>query len=90
MRELKHCPFCGGKAIFNIISNFSTHTTVGYEYTIKCSECGCSPFKESGRLEIRMSETSGEIYLTDETQVKQSRLVEAWNTRTTEKGGASE
>ncbi len=85
--KLSPCPFCGGKAIFDIISTFYTHTSVGYEYTIKCSECGCSPFKERARLEICMSENSGEIYPTGETQVKQSRLVKAWNRRTTEKGG---
>ena len=85
---LKPCPFCGGKAIFSIISNVSTHTEIGYEYTIKCSKCGCSPFKEITKINVCMSEKDGSLYATSETQVRQQELVKVWNTRTlTEKGG---
>ena len=38
-RELKPCPFCGGKADFKIRSNISSHSEVGFDFTIKCSEC---------------------------------------------------
>lgn len=30
MGKLKPCPFCGEKAIFNVISNNSTHYSVGF------------------------------------------------------------
>lgn len=37
--ELKPCPFCGGKADFKTKSNLSRHWEVGFDFTIKCSEC---------------------------------------------------
>lgn len=37
--ELKPCPFCGRKAEFKIRSNLSSHSEVGFDFTIKCSEC---------------------------------------------------
>ena len=86
--KLKPCPFCGGEAIFSISSNISTHTKVAYEYTIKCSQCGCTPIKQKEVLEICMCPHTGELYATGESQVKQSRMVGDWNTRTQQKGGA--
>lgn len=37
--ELKPCPFCGGKADFKTKSNLSSHSEVGFDFTIKCREC---------------------------------------------------
>lgn len=37
--ELKPCPFCGGGADFKTKSNLSSHSEVGFDFTIKCSEC---------------------------------------------------
>lgn len=39
--KLKPCPFCGGKAVFQIKSNGSSHYDVHFEFTIKCQKCGC-------------------------------------------------
>ena len=38
--ELKPCPFCGGGADFKTKSNLSSHSEVGFDFAIKCSECG--------------------------------------------------
>lgn len=35
MEELKKCPFCGGKAVFNTISNSSSHHGVGFDFEIR-------------------------------------------------------
>lgn len=38
--ELKPCPFCGRTADFETKGNISNHTEVGFDFTIKCGECG--------------------------------------------------
>ena len=37
--ELKPCPFCGGRARFRVSTNKSTHSNVGFDFNIECSEC---------------------------------------------------
>lgn len=37
--ELKPCPFCGGKAIFETFSLNNTSFSVGFKYEIRCEEC---------------------------------------------------
>ena len=39
MAELKPCPFCGGKAGFRKLENYTTSDSVGYEFNITCSVC---------------------------------------------------
>lgn len=38
--ELKPCPFCGGDAEFETKSNLSSHSEVGFDFAVKCSDCG--------------------------------------------------
>ena len=38
--ELKPCPFCGGMANFETEGNTSNHHKVGFDFKIKCRECG--------------------------------------------------
>lgn len=38
--KLLPCPFCGGKGIFTTISNESDHYCVGFEFKVKCEDCG--------------------------------------------------
>ena len=38
--ELKPCPFCGGEAEFETKGDISNYTEVGFDFTIKCGECG--------------------------------------------------
>lgn len=86
--KLKPCPFCGGNAIFSVISNFSNHQYVGFDYTIKCSECGCSPFETNTRAEYFLSKNNGDIIIEGTSQIRQQELVKKWNNRPTEKGGS--
>ena len=88
--KLKPCPFCGGKAIFQVISNFSNNVYVGFDYTIKCSKCGCSPFEKLTRAEYFLSQKDGDIIIESSSQIRQQNLVKKWNDRPTEKGGASD
>ena len=86
--KLKPCPFCGGKAIFSVKSNFSNHQYIGFGYTIKCSKCGCSPFTTITTAEYLLSQYNGDIIIESTSQIRQQELVEKWNNRSTEKGGA--
>lgn len=85
--DLKPCPFCGGKAVFETISNSSYHQGVRFGYTIKCSKCGCTPFKDNSEMSVFLAK-DGDVIRTAESQVRQERLVKEWNNRPTEKGGA--
>ena len=40
--KLKPCPLCGGKAKFRTISNRSSHSNVGFDFTIECVKCKTS------------------------------------------------
>lgn len=88
--SLKLCPFCGGKAIFKVLSNFSNNVYVGFDYTIECSKCGCSPFEKPTRAEYFLSERNGDIIIEATSQIRQQELVKKWNNRPTEKGGVQE
>lgn len=39
-KELKTCPFRGGKAIFKTTSNRASHSEVGFTFKIRCEKCG--------------------------------------------------
>ena len=43
MIELKPCPFCGGKAVWEEDSDIFGDLVLT-AYKIKCSKCWCSPF----------------------------------------------
>lgn len=38
--KLEPCPFCGGKAIFNVISNTTNHCSAGFGFEVECEDCG--------------------------------------------------
>ena len=40
--KLKPCPFCGGKAKFRTILNYSSHSNVGFDFVIECVKCKTS------------------------------------------------
>lgn len=76
MEELKACPFCGGKAVFCTELNKSSHTDVGYEFSIKCSRCGIkSPFRYG--VSFHLNE-NGEIHPTTD---KRDKAIAEWNRR---------
>ena len=75
--ELKPCPFCGGRADFEIIGNTSNYLEVGFDFIIKCSECGIhNPRRHKVTL---LLENSGQIStIIDERQ----EAIDGWNRRT--------
>ena len=79
MAELKHCPFCGGKAEFVTNSSGYQNDSRLIGFHIKCTKCGIEHQK---RYEVRVSlGRNGEI-VTDLDQRKDA--VDAWNKRKTE------
>lgn len=76
MEELKNCPFCGGKAVFNTVGNSSAHHGVGFDFKIECEDCGV---KLPKRYKVEFSLTdSGEI---NPLHDDRKRAVEEWNNR---------
>lgn len=74
--KLKPCPFCGGKAIYKIISNNSTHHCVGFGFKVECEDCGMNL---PGRYDMSFSLTEdGELnVLLDKRPI----AAEKWNRR---------
>ena len=40
MKELKPCPFCGGKAHIKILSKTYGNRKEGIDFKVKCEKCG--------------------------------------------------
>ena len=57
-KELKPCPFCGGKAMFFTIVNKSSHSDVGVMFKIKCMKCG-TELPKSYECEMYMDQDGG-------------------------------
>lgn len=77
MEKLKPCPFCGGKAIFNVIENDSTHHSVGFLCEIVCEDCGMTlPVKCNVDFSLK---EDGEINILNDGRPE---AIEAWNRRT--------
>ncbi len=74
--ELKPCPFCGGKAEFNIISTRSTNNTRGFGFKIKCSKCNITN-QRVYELLIDLNSKGLIGFPTDERQA----AVDDWNRR---------
>ena len=78
---LKPCPFCGGKAEFITIHNKSNHTSVGFNYTIACSSCSCTPIRLAGEMNVFLDK-DGEVKITEASAIKKQNMIAKWNTRT--------
>lgn len=77
MTELKRCPFCGGKAVFSIKTDFSHNLLKGYEFNIRCAKCGAANPDREYRIEFRMND-SGEIEIVSDGR---KNAIEEWNKR---------
>lgn len=60
MGKLKKCPFCGGCAKYNVRSYWNGSITRGWEFTIRCTNCGCV-LPTSYKIEVELTE-GGEIH----------------------------
>lgn len=72
--KLKPCPFCRGRAKIeenNSYTPFSEELTYVY---VRCSKCGCEPFRSKSVVNIHYQENSEEIL----NNLKQE-LAEKWN-----------
>lgn len=76
MKELKKCPFCGGKAHFITTSTGYQGEIKKIEFKIECRDCRVSTPKTYG-LELRLNEIGEIEMLLDERQ----KAVSQWNYR---------
>lgn len=74
--ELKPCPFCGGKAVFEIVNTKSSNYGVGFIFDVKCKDC---EMKLTSRYSVDFSlNEDGEInFLND----RRSEAIKMWNRR---------
>lgn len=72
--ELLHCPFCGGRAEFVIISiKMQNHNAVA----VRCSTCGAS----SEQLPYEYKEKEFLSVAWDRISTRQKQAAEMWNKR---------
>lgn len=76
MEKLKPCPFCGGKAVFRMISNNSSHYSCGFIFKIECDDCGVQ-LPTSFTSDFSMTE-DGEINAFNDLR---SQAIRTWNMR---------
>ena len=74
--KLMRCPFCGGNAKFEVISNNDSCYGIGYSFTIQCSKCHTRLPREY-RVNIKLSDRGDLITSSDERK----SAAEAWNRR---------
>lgn len=74
--KLDNCPFCGGKAIFDITSEFTKHSEIGFAFKIKCTRCNIT-FPEDGKVSLTLEE-NGTLRYTEDNRLD---LASAWNSR---------
>ncbi len=75
-KELKPCPFCGGKAVFATVANKSSHSAAGVIFKIKCTKC-MTEFPKSYECEMYMNQ-DGNIQTRKDERLK---AVADWNRR---------
>lgn len=76
MGELKKCPFCGGKSIFNLIGTRATVKTICYDFIIKCAQCEITSPK-AYTLNITLNEDGLIEFIKDDRQI----AINDWNRR---------
>lgn len=76
MEELKPCPFCGGRVIFEVKENRSTSHCVGLLFQIECENCGMK-LPDRYAVDFSLSE-DGEIDILND---RRSEAIKKWNHR---------
>lgn len=76
MIRLDKCPFCGGEAIFNTISEFTKGSELGFYFKIKCTRCGVT-YPIQGKVSLALEE-SGTVRYTEDNRFE---LANKWNSR---------
>lgn len=75
-KELKRCPFCGGKAITQRDSLYNTYNEWGDSWRIICGVCGVGPGIKCNTLIKR--DQNGNIVIEKDGRKEAIKL---WNTR---------
>lgn len=74
--DLKSCPLCGGRAIYDVNSFMSSHHFMGIDFQIKCEKCGLTHPK---MFKIRMDMSdNGKLNI---SQDDRPLAAETWNRR---------
>ena len=77
MKELRKCPFCGGKAKAKVFSNISSHTDVGFMFEIVCKDCNATyPKKYEIHLELQ-----DDLSISIVGEDKREEALKDWNNR---------
>ena len=77
MIELKPCPFCGGEVEYFKNSKCLYGFDVGWEFGIRCKNCGVKAPKENYKLEVNFDNDGQLNILTDERK----KAADDWNRR---------
>lgn len=77
MEELKPCPFCGGRAVYNTIANKSGCSSVGFTFVIECKDCE-TKLPSAFNVDFDLTE-DGKINVLNDMR---SLAIRTWNTRT--------
>lgn len=77
MKELRKCPFCGGKAKAKNIANKSNNHYVGFLFEIVCGECGTKYPKQYG-IDLELQEDLSIKVIGED---RREEAIKAWNNR---------
>ena len=78
MSDLKPCPFCGGKAVFEQSEcGRAERSSVVIRFSVRCGKCGTSAATSYGNIFINLSKTGDLNVWCDERE----KAVSSWNRR---------
>ena len=77
MKELKPCPFCGGKAEFVTKTNNMQGLERGFSFRIECSKCGVHISRKPYELKLKLGNQGQMETVIDERQL----AIDEWNRR---------
>lgn len=75
-KEMKKCPFCGGKAVFRTRSNSYSMEAVGFSFEVICGDCGAK-LPQHYKVEFCLADDGGITPLHDERM----QAMADWNRR---------
>ena len=80
MNELKPCPFCGGKAVFQTKGKGIGVSDLYVDYIITCSVCGATPIDKPKRISVFL-DANGNLVPSAVSEANKELAIEKWNER---------
>ena len=77
MEKLKPCPFCGGKAYFDVQADTARKNAVEFTFKIRCKKCRTPMPSTYGRTELWLSDDGDSMFGQD----KRQQAIDTWNRR---------